>query len=644
MKNKTLKDQKDPKQNTNFNSKANKSPNLKSSTTLNNNLNNQNNWLHFLPIILMLIVVPFMTRMTVQTPAQYIIEAWGQPGIIDFNSFYKSIGIIVLSAIMILSLFFTFKKQNLKTGKELNIMYTAFGVYALLTIASAIFSSYPELAYWGQPERYEGLWVNLSYMIMMMYTIYILKSEKDLKYVIIPLSVLTIATAFLGVFQYFGLDLLTQTSIGQSLILPKEYLSQVENLSLTYQSGKVYGTMYHYNYAGSFGAMVVPLFATLAIFIKDKKLRLTFGVLTLISMFVLFGSTSRAGLIGLVFAGLFFVIIFYKDIFSSIKLIGIIAATLVVVVIALNFVTGGTIFERIPSLINDALAIFTQSDETFDYKDHILVRDIVNNQDGSVTFVMQENKLTMSAGKNDVEFRDQNGIIVDFERIDGAYQTSNSRFIGYTAEILLPKGSTEQDLPGGLQLYTPDGGMFPIIVSQEEMYLANIYTQQKIDLGDVESIGFVGKEKLGSARGYIWSRSLPLLRDNILLGSGPDTYWLEFPQEDLLGKYYAYGTPQILVDKPHNLYLQIAFNGGIISLLAFIVAIGMYLLQSIKLYLGKKEKTNLMVYGSGFTLAVIGYLGAGLFNDSLVSVAPIFWIILGTGIGINYLIKKNLEN
>ena len=38
--------------------------------------------------------------------------------------------------------------------------------------------------------------------------------------------------------------------------------------------------------------------------------------------------------------------------------------------------------------------------------------------------------------------------------------------------------------------------------------------------------------------------------------------------------------------------------------------------------------------------AVVGYLGAGIFNDSVVSVAPIFWILLGCGIAVNYLIQK----
>ena len=39
-------------------------------------------------------------------------------------------------------------------------------------------------------------------------------------------------------------------------------------------------------------------------------------------------------------------------------------------------------------------------------------------------------------------------------------------------------------------------------------------------------------------------------------------------------------------------------------------------------------------------LAFCGYATAGMFNDSLVSVAPVFWVILGMGIACNYLITK----
>ena len=38
----------------------------------------------------------------------------------------------------------------------------------------------------------------------------------------------------------------------------------------------------------------------------------------------------------------------------------------------------------------------------------------------------------------------------------------------------------------------------------------------------------------------------------------------------------------------------------------------------------------------------MGYLAASMFNDHIVSVAPLFWIILGIGISINFRLKSKM--
>jgi hypothetical protein len=85
--------------------------------------------------------------------------------------------------------------------------------------------------------------------------------------------------------------------------------------------------------------------------------------------------------------------------------------------------------------------------------------------------------------------------------------------------------------------------------------------------------------------------------------------------------------------------LQIGINQGIIVLIAFLVLVSAYIIESLKLYGLKRDYQNGQIIGIAVMLSVIGYLGAGLFNDSVVSVAPIFWILLGAGIAINYLNK-----
>ncbi|MBU3812642.1 MAG: O-antigen ligase family protein, partial [Candidatus Niameybacter stercoravium] len=181
-------------------------------------------------------------------------------------------------------------------------------------------------------------------------------------------------------------------------------------------------------------------------------------------------------------------------------------------------------------------------------------------------------------------------------------------------------------------------------VNEEGIHLVDQFTKEPMELEEPASIGFRGKERLGSARGYIWSRTLPLIKERPLLGYGPDAFAFAFPQNDLLGKWYAYRTPNMTVDKPHNLYLQIAVNQGLIALVAFLVLVGAYIINAIKVYAFRKDYSSKEIVGIAVFLSVIGYLGAGIFNDSIVSVAPIFWVLLGTGMGMNYIVQKEQKS
>ena len=93
---------------------------------------------------------------------------------------------------------------------------------------------------------------------------------------------------------------------------------------------------------------------------------------------------------------------------------------------------------------------------------------------------------------------------------------------------------------------------------------------------EAETAIFDSKPKLFSNRGYIWARTIPLLKDNIIVGSGPDTFVLEFPNYDYVNSAYV-GFLNQIVTKPHNLYLQMAVQTGCVSAIAFIVFCLMYL-------------------------------------------------------------------
>ncbi len=134
-----------------------------------------------------------------------------------------------------------------------------------------------------------------------------------------------------------------------------------------------------------------------------------------------------------------------------------------------------------------------------------------------------------------------------------------------------------------------------------------------------------GLERLGSGRAYILSRSLKLVPEYWLLGAGPDNFVAVFPQNELLPKM-AVDNTYLIIDKPHNWYLQMMINTGLISALAVI---------SLMVVLSKRVSGLFAAESAGHLLpgilwtAIIGYGVANLFNDSVTSVAPIFWAFLG---------------
>lgn len=190
--------------------------------------------------------------------------------------------------------------------------------------------------------------------------------------------------------------------------------------------------------------------------------------------------------------------------------------------------------------------------------------------------------------------------------------------------------------------------LFFDLINEKKLEVINYRTGDAQNPVNAESIGFEGKERLGSSRGYIWSRTLPLLKNCLFTGYGPDTYTYNFPQNDFLAKYYSYQNPgegfYITVDKPHNLYIQIMYGSGLIALIAFLAIMLIYLIDCFRLYALKKEYRPEQIMGAAVMLGIVGYLAAGFFNDSVVHVAPIFWILLGTGAALNTINRRADRN
>ncbi|MDR1292204.1 MAG: O-antigen ligase family protein [Clostridiales Family XIII bacterium] len=161
-----------------------------------------------------------------------------------------------------------------------------------------------------------------------------------------------------------------------------------------------------------------------------------------------------------------------------------------------------------------------------------------------------------------------------------------------------------------------------------------------VSLVNVPHIGFADNPGFGSGRGYIWSASLPMIKDTIFVGHGADTYCIYYPHKDYVGKYNAGWNINMIVDKPHNMYMATAINTGVISLIAMFILFGMYMVQSLRLYWRREFTTFAEYAGAGIFFGISGFVISGFVDDSTVSVMPMFYGLLATGIAINIMLKK----
>lgn len=593
----------------------------------------------FFPIAFILSIVPLIVRMTIVKVDENTINIWGTASQQDLFSQKKALFLMIFSIILIVIGIIFCKKIFSKKDKVVNYILIASGVFLLFTLLSAIFSNYKQVSFLGIFDRAEGFITIACYMILFIYSIYTFKTTNNYKYIITPILILVFINAFLGLFQYLGQDLIS-SPLGKSIVLPSEYAKS--KIDLLNEKGTIYGTFFSYNYMGSFVSIVLPILFCYTIFEDDVMYKIMSFIGTLLSFGLLFGSSARSGLVGVFGAVILGIIIFWKPLIKRWKGFLIVFGVLLVLLVGVNFATHGSLLNRIPSLATDALSIFKDTSD-FDYTEHTPIKDI--KYSGSITEVVFPTDTLKINYENGVPvFKNSKDEIVNYALKNKVLVTDSEAFKNIT--FAFGKLDQKSIIADSLLLNIDDKPTFLFKLNdKKDFHLVDMSTKKYVDLEYPDTFGFKGKEKLGSSRGYIWSRALPLIKNTFILGTGPDTFAFDFPQGDLIGKYYAYDTPNIVVDKAHNLYLQIAVNYGVIALIAFLALMVIYIIDSIKLYAFKEkyDEERTLMLGAITCLGVVGYLFAGMFNDSVVSVAPVFWIVLGVGVALNFMNRDEIR-
>lgn len=126
----------------------------------------------------------------------------------------------------------------------------------------------------------------------------------------------------------------------------------------------------------------------------------------------------------------------------------------------------------------------------------------------------------------------------------------------------------------------------------------------------------------GSSRLHIWQKTLPLILQRPIWGSGPDTFALVYPQNDVVNNIRFLSRPYLLVTKAHNTYLNMAVNLGLLGLIAY-SALQCYGIR--KLWQYRRSGP----YELQTAVALVLFALVSLVNDSRIFLGIYQWILIG---------------
>ncbi|WFR56326.1 O-antigen ligase family protein [Anaerocolumna sp. AGMB13025] len=538
----------------------------------------------------------------------------------DVFLFYKQVFYIIVCSIMLLLIIYNAYKDK----KKLTFSFTLLPLllYGLFALLSTIFSKYTPFGFTGIYEQFESIFVILGYCISVYYAFLFIKTEDNLRFIFKYLLISIIILSLLGLSQILGHDFIG-SDLAKNLILPSKLLGKLD-LSFNFGLHRVYLTLYNPNYVGVYVSLLAPILVGMLLAEKSRN-KIILYITALIGLLIsLLGSQSKTSVISLFFAAVLILILFRKYIFRKSKiLISIygIVVTVILVLFVLNFT-------KITNTVN---TLFNMT------KENPTLTDIKTGDDLVITYKGNDIKINLSMANDGMSILMKDGLdkIIPYTMDNGTgeFLINDERFSGLKAALTL----YNQILCLKVNIDNKDW-IFSNQLGDNSFYYLNV--SGKFDkIKKAESALFTGHEMFASSRGYIWSRTIPLLKDNIF-GTGADTFVFAFPQQDYVNLYNA-GFDGQLITRPHNMYLQMGVQTGVVSLIAFLLFYFIYFVSSIKLYINGTFNNFYSQVGVSIFIGTVAYMISGITNDSTITVAPLFWALIGIGLAINYKLKPN---
>lgn len=586
-------------------------------------MNKKKSTCYLVPLILLLTIVPLIVFVQKYQPNLSQFE-WSSLEVekFDFFMYHKAIAITVIGVVMCILLAFRYKARRMEF--KLSYQFIPVLVYAAFTLLSTLFSQYKYFGIHGSMEVFETLWVLLSYCVIAFYAYQFVNTFEELDCVMKWMTIGLAVMLALGVGQAAGYDFF-MTHIGQELITGGR--ASDYGIDLTFEKGRVFLTVYNPNYVASYFALMIPMEVALLIRHKKWYMKAVYAVMLVASLVCLLASGNRSGIVAFALTGILVIVFYFKKIMKAWKFI--VPAAVVAAVIFTAFISKNDL------IIEKFVRLFTASETP----DHAISK-IETKEDVAITYqgevfhtryeITEEGYISVSLYDDENE-----SINHTFDENNYLYVVDDPRFPGFTIQAVnLNEEVALGVVADNITWYFKKG-------DDNTYYYYNIFGRwDKINNPPRVAVKFL--ERVFEERGTIWSKTIPMLKNSILFGTGADTYTVTYPQNDYVNKTYA-GTQAALDVKPHCFYLQVATQSGVPAMIAIIVFYVWYFITGAKLYWRASYKDGIEVLGAGIMFATFTYMIVSILNDSTVSVAPIFWALMGLGVSVNEMVDKKLK-
>lgn len=623
-------------------------------------------WL--IPLVVAIAIVPLITVIHIYD-CGLEENAWFSIGgkLYDFFLYYKAFFLRLVGVLVLFSLSYLLPFGDTTTLKDKKTIAPtiAIGIFGLVSLLSALLSDHKITAFFGGYEQFEGWFILLAYVVCFYLAFGFIRTQKLIRFLLDVLLIGATIVGILGTFQALGLDWIQ--SDWAKLFLTPELAGSMDlshfNVKLNFDSGMSYVTLYNPNYVGSYVALTLPY--AFYLILRGEKVwrRVLAAICSILLIVTLIASRSETGILGLMVGAIVLAILMISYLkkarpFILGGLALITAGIIAIVVLQPGFISklfNGQEVYSIDEMSCEDLTIHITTgkgqkvtvtldknaitDSRWATRNRIYdVLSVTDESGANLSYSIDEgeNAITLNQdGYDPLKFRLEAAQLD--ENAMATYRKEYTRLTGESEEITV-SSDDEEDVEAltGVNIirvidWDKDWMLLPI---RGRLMILNQFNRID-DLKPIEKTGFQGSYYFASRRGYIWSRTLPLLTDHLLVGAGADNFVYAFPNNDYVGKRYM-GYDGQTITKPHNMYLQIWVQDGLPSLLAFLFLYLLFLVRTFRMCFGKnKVEADKGISFHSFTIvtavATTAYIVVGLANDSTITVAPVYWVLLGAG-------------